>query len=126
MALQTVADMRELSRTLGDDVGFKRTGTLHVATSSDQLEKLRSHTDMLVEENFSLVDWVEPQQAEVLVPWLSIRESALGCALVQEDGFVDPVVLAGAYWQAARRQGATHVAENARCLLTSPCSPSTV
>jgi hypothetical protein len=39
--------------------------------------------------------------------------------LVEADGVVDPVVLAGAYWRAARDNGAVHINEVRRPSLSS-------
>jgi len=99
--------IRELEQELGDAVGFRMTGSLHVATSARTAAAL----DELIgtADQFGIpVKLLDGFEARRLAPWLDAQE-ALRLAFMPEDGFIDPYLLATAYARAARRRG-VHIA----------------
>ncbi|WP_188261436.1 FAD-dependent oxidoreductase [Azospirillum tabaci] len=89
-----------LEEELGEDLGLRRFGTLHVAASSARVEALHG----LTADGTDPFEWLDGEEAARLAPCLSAE--AVGRALFMPlDGFIDPVRLADAYRRSARRAG---------------------
>jgi len=101
---RTHAAIRELQAIQGDEMGIRRCGSLHVAASPERLAELRRLSLIAAEYGISC-RWIDPREAERLLPWLSAREAA-GIALMPEDAIIDPFRLANSYLRAARAKGA--------------------
>jgi 4-methylaminobutanoate oxidase (formaldehyde-forming) len=105
--LQLVARTREaipeLEQTLGEPVGFRRVGSVRVASSEARAEELAS-MDALLREHGVAVRNVEAAEAEALVPWLD-ASTARHVSHVEDDGYIDAYMLASAYARAARSLG---------------------
>lgn len=96
----TYAAIEALEDELEEDLGLRRVGTLHVASSAARVEALRA----LVADSADPVDWLDGDRAARLAPCLS-GEAVERAAFMPLDGFIDPVRLADAYRRSARRSG---------------------
>jgi 4-methylaminobutanoate oxidase (formaldehyde-forming) len=104
LVLRTYAAIAELETELGEALGLRRTGSLHLAASAIRLAELERLG--AIAERFGLAhEWIPARQAERLVPWLNAG-TALGRLYLPDDAFIDPYVLATAYGRAARINGA--------------------
>ena len=93
-----------LSEELEESLHWHQVGGLLVAESEANilhLEDLERHA-IKHGENFR---WVERSEAEDLVPWLDASK-ANKFALLPDDGFIDPYLLATFYAKAAKKNGA--------------------
>jgi glycine/D-amino acid oxidase-like deaminating enzyme len=126
LVAQTVADVAALELELDEDLGFKRTGTLRVAVSA--FDKAQLDGELAVMREFSAVSELTAAEVTDRVPWLELTEGGAGhghggdlaearFVLIEADGFIDPVVLAGSFSRAARAGGATLVADAVQSLL---------
>lgn len=126
LVAQTVADVAALELELDEDLGFKRTGTLRVAVSA--FDKAQLEGELAVMRQFSAVSELTAAEVTDRVPWLELNEGGDGhghggdlaearFVLIEADGFIDPVVLAGGFSRAARAGGATLVADAVQSLL---------
>ena len=114
---QTTRDIEALEGMLDEDVGFCKTGSMRIASNPAELEALEA--EMKVVAPFSPVRWLEKEEVKPLVPWMTDPSLAnsetpeesgdlLRAALIEDDGFLDPIVLAGAFLRAARALGANY------------------
>lgn len=93
-----------LCEELEESLHWHQVGGLLVAESEANilhLEALERHAFKLG-ENFR---WIERTEAEDLVPWLDASK-ANKFALLPDDGFIDPYLLATFYAKAAKKHGA--------------------
>ena len=129
--VQTLADIAQLDAeqaalgTAGEGpVGFVKTGMVRVASTPAELDRLRREMEMVSGGAYSAVHWLHTaSQVSAAVPWLTLPQGATAC-VVEMDGMVDPVVLAGRYWRAARQAGAVHVPHDAVALLHTAVTPA--
>lgn len=124
--LRDIAEMDAVQAKLGSagegPVGFVKTGMVRVASDQDELDRLKLEMAMVSRGGYSAVRWLETtRQASSAVPWLRLPHCATAC-IVELDGIVDPVVLAGRYWRAARDAGAVHVPHDAAALASTAAS----
>eukprot|EP00729_Bicosta_minor_P011192 gene11191-19379_t len=124
--LRDIAEMDAVQAKLGSagegPVGFVKTGMVRVASDQDELDRLKLEMAMVSRGGYSAVRWLETtRQASSAVPWLRLPHCATAC-IVEQDGIVDPVVLAGRYWRAARDAGAVHVPHDAAALASTAAS----
>jgi sarcosine oxidase, subunit beta len=89
-----------LEAALGEDLGLRRVGTLHVAASPEKAAALRG----LLADSADPVVWLDGAGAARLVPWLDPAAVTLA-AHAPLDAYIDPYRLADAYGRAARRLG---------------------
>lgn len=90
----------ELEAVLEEDLGLRRVGTLHVATSPEKVEALQA----LLADSDDPVEWLDGPGASRLAPWLN-PDTVMRAAYMPLDAFIDPYRLADAYGRAARRRG---------------------
>ena len=101
----TLAAIAELEASLGDSVGFHRTGTMRVAETGETSEGLETMARQLSSTGIES-RIIDAESAREMVPWLD--SAATHSVLhVAEDGYVDGHMLASAYMRAARNAGAT-------------------
>ena len=107
MNLASAAIYPELCDTLvsetGIDTGYRRSGGLHVAPDADEAAVFRRMLDLQLESGLDS-RWLGPGQARDLEPALS--PSIHGAVLAEDDGSVDPRLLAEALERSAGDCGA--------------------
>ena len=100
----TIEAIGLLSEELEEPLHWHQVGGLLVAESEaniKHLENLERHA-LNLGENFC---WIERTDVEDLVPWLDASR-ANKCALLPDDGFIDPYLLATFFAKAAKKHGA--------------------
>ena len=100
----TIEAIGLLSEELEEPLHWHQVGGLLVAESVaniKHLENLERHA-LNLGENFC---WIERTDVEDLVPWLDASK-ANKCALLPDDGFIDPYLLATFFAKAAKKHGA--------------------
>ena len=107
LSAQTVADVSTLQQQLGTHLGYRRCGSLRLATDGEDLEALRGYAQVTAKAlggtGAAVLGRIE---AERRVPWLRCSpENVAGALWVESDGVMDPTVLAGGYLRAARSLG---------------------
>jgi len=100
---QTLADAYDLEEMLGEDIGFRRVGSLRVAQASDRIVEL-DRMAKAAEQTGVRFAWLTPQAAGSRVPWLATDETSR-YGYFQDDAFADPYRLAMAYAKAAQAGG---------------------
>jgi len=103
LALRTHAAISELEEELGDPMGLRRTGSLHVAATPERYQELVGLVRIAEQYGISFA-WLDRPEAEWRVPWLN-ASMATGLVLMPDDAFVDPYLLAHGYARAARSRG---------------------
>ena len=104
LVLETYAAIADLEDDLGQSLGLRQVGSLHVADSPAARASL---ADLVQNASSTGVvsEWIEPADAVRLVPWLTLHgEEAV--VFFPEDAFVDPYLLTRAYSHAAKLRGA--------------------
>lgn len=111
LSAQTVADVTSLQQQLGTNLGYRRCGSLRLATDSEDLEVLRDYAEVTTRTlGGAGAAVVSRTDAERRVSWLRCSpENAVGGLWVESDGVMDPTVLAGGYLRAARSLGAVEM-----------------
>ncbi len=102
---RTRESIAALDAELEEPLQVHRVGSLHVAASAASVAGLDTLRQLAAECDESF-EYVDQAVAERLVPWLEVS-TAEACALLPDDAFVDPYLLAKAYAEAARRHGAS-------------------
>ena len=101
----TLRAIAELEDSLGQSVGFHRTGTMRVAATEETSEGLENMVRLLSSSGVE-ARTIDGESAREMVPWLH-SAAAHSIIHVPEDGYVDGHMLASAYMRAARNAGAT-------------------
>jgi sarcosine oxidase, subunit beta len=95
--------MAELEAGLGEPVGFRKVGSVRVASSVERAAELATMDGWLAESGVA-VRSLDAAEARSLVPWLDASQ-ARRIAYVEDDGYVDAYQFASAYARAARALG---------------------
>jgi 4-methylaminobutanoate oxidase (formaldehyde-forming) len=97
---QAVAD---LEAQLGESLGLRKVGSLHVAVSPQRRHEL-TELVALAQKAGIKAEWITPIAATAMAPWLKLAHNT-SVASMPEDGFIDPYVLAHAFARVAKAQG---------------------
>jgi glycine/D-amino acid oxidase-like deaminating enzyme len=89
-----------LAKRLGRDVGYHRTGGYKVATSQDEVERLRSGFEAQLEVGLPL-QWKSEDELRKEAPWMS--EMVTAASYCELDGQASPTRLGPALMTAVRR-----------------------
>ena len=92
-----------LEDELGESLGVREVGCLHVAVSEGSQAELEAYVRLVEEVGDPHEDWTV-EDARARVPWLSPGEDAR-CLFLPRTGYVDSHLLATAYARAARARG---------------------
>jgi len=103
MVRRTREAMAELESSLGEPVGFRKVGSVRVATSEQRASELDTMNGWLAQSGVA-VRGIDAAEARSLVPWLD-ASGARRIAYVEDDGYVDAYQFASAYARAARALG---------------------
>ena len=101
---ETYQVIAELEEQLGETLGLRQVGSLHVATSPATKYELNELVEIARQAGLD-AHWIAPQDAEAMTPWLKLEHGAW-TAYMPEDAFIDPYVLTHAYARAAQHNGA--------------------
>jgi 4-methylaminobutanoate oxidase (formaldehyde-forming) len=101
----------ELEEALGEDVGFRRVGSIRVAATDRGAADLAAMDEMLTADGVAVRNLAA---GDVLgrVPWLDAGD-ARRVSYVEDDGYADPYRLTLAYAKAARRLGVRFLEDTA-------------
>lgn len=101
----TFETVAELEKTLGDDVGLTRNGTLYVAGTAETADAQALQMARAAARG-DVVEPLSAAQATEKLPWLDAA-AARAAFFMPGDAYADPYRLAAAYRAAARAAGAT-------------------
>jgi sarcosine oxidase subunit beta len=101
---RTRESIEVLGAELGEPLDLHQVGGLQVAASDASVVKLQALEQLAIENKEAFL-WIDRAEAEERVPWLD-GSSAQKFALLPDDAFIDPYMLAMAYAKAARQHGA--------------------
>src|SRR6188474_1967524 len=87
MVRRTREAIAELESILGEDVGFRRVGSVRVARSSSGADDLIKMDRMLTDSGIEVRN-ISEAEAHQLVPWLD-ASGASRISYVEDDGYVD-------------------------------------
>ncbi len=104
MVGRTSAAIAELEASLGETVGFHRTGSLRLAEAPETAESLQRMRALLTAAGVAGY-FIDAGKAHTMVPWLDAGR-ARSILHVPDDGYVDAYMLTAAYARAARAAGA--------------------
>jgi sarcosine oxidase, subunit beta len=97
--------LESFEQETGHPADFRQIGYLFVFTQPQQVEDFRHNMDMWHRVGLTEARWVDPAEAEKMVPVLNI-EDVLGCTFCPTDGIASPNDVTFGYAAAARRLGA--------------------
>lgn len=93
----------ELERETGQSTGYRRSGSISIATNEERMAELRRQAD------FALIHDVEAQEiglSEIMERWpLMNPEGVLGGVYVPGNGYINPIDLTMALMKGARARG---------------------
>jgi len=101
---ETYQVIEELEAHLGEALGLRQVGSLHVAASLATKYELNELVEVARQAGLQAY-WIAPDDARANVPWLALDNDAWA-AYMPEDAFIDPYVLTHAYARAAQKNGA--------------------
>jgi len=92
-----------LENELGEALGLRTVGSLHVAGSPETKRALMDLVKIARDAELK-PQWLDPLDAMALAPWLCLEEDE-PAVFMPDDGFIDPYVLTHAYARAAKARG---------------------
>lgn len=104
LSLETYSAVAEMERQLGESLGIKRVGMMHVAASENNVKEL---VDLMAIAD----EWGQPwqyisnQEAHKKAPWLKTDE-ALRIGYLPDESYCDPYLLGTFFARCAKLQGA--------------------
>jgi glycine/D-amino acid oxidase-like deaminating enzyme len=104
LARRSLELLQEFVAGREEELRYRRTGSLLLATSPEEAADLRRHRDALAAEGVRC-EWLEGDEARALEPQLS--PAIVGATYCPEDAQIDPAALAGAWLQDALAHGAS-------------------
>jgi 4-methylaminobutanoate oxidase (formaldehyde-forming) len=102
---ETYAAVRDMEETLGESLGLKTVGSLHVAVAEKEQQKLKTLEETAAGLGLR-TERLKPEEAMGLVPWLKLASGA-SVLFTPQDAFSDGYLLAQGYARAARANGVT-------------------
>jgi len=104
LSLETYKAISEMEKQLGESMGMKYVGVLHVAASKERvsdLEELMSTATQFHQP----AQYLSSAEAHKMSPWLNTDE-AIKIGFMPGEGYCDPYLLGTFYGRCARQQGA--------------------
>jgi sarcosine oxidase, subunit beta len=101
---ETYQAIETLESELGESLGLRRVGSLHLAISRETKHNLMDLVKVARDAGLK-PQWLDPEQAMALAPWLCLEEDE-PAVFMPDDGFIDPYVFTHAYARAAKARGA--------------------
>ncbi len=101
----SVGMLQSFEEEIGHPADFRQIGYLFVLTQPQQVEDFRHNMDLWHRVGLSEARWVDPAEAQRMVPVLNI-DDVLGCTFCPTDGIASPADVTFGYAAAARRLGA--------------------
>jgi sarcosine oxidase subunit beta len=89
----------------GHTADFRQVGYLFLLTQPQDVEDFRANVEMWHEVGLSEARWLDPAEAQRLVPVLNV-DDVIGCTFCPSDGIASPADVTSGYAAAARRLGA--------------------
>ena len=104
LSLETYNVIPEMEKQLGESMGMKYVGVLHVAASKERVADLEAL--MKVAEEFKQpAEYVSPEQAHAMSPWL-VTKDAIEIGFMPGEAYCDPYLLGTFYARCAKEHGA--------------------
>ena len=104
LMMDSVALYSRLTKETGVDIGWRRVGSLRLASSSERMEELERQAGWGTSFGLPL-ELVSAAEARRRFP-LMVTDNVVGAAFLPSDGYLDPSGLALALAEGARRGGA--------------------
>ena len=104
LSLETYRAIPEMEKKLGESMGVKYPGVLHVAASEDRVNDLEELMKVATEFK-QPATYVSPNEAHKMSPWLRSDE-AIKIGFMPGEGYCDPYLLGTFYARCAKKQGA--------------------
>jgi glycine/D-amino acid oxidase-like deaminating enzyme len=104
LSLETYRVIPEMEKQLGESMGIKYPGVLHVAASQDRVNDLDELMKVAAEFKQPAA-YVSPGEAHKMSPWLKTDE-AIKIGFLAGEAYCDPYLLGTFYARCAKKQGA--------------------
>jgi len=104
LAQQTYVAIEEMEKLLGEQLGIKKVGILHVAASEEKVKELHKLTQLADDYNEKW-EYVSNQEASGMAPWLN-TSTAFKIAYMPDEAYCDPYLLGSFFARSARLLGA--------------------
>ena len=104
LAMETYQAVLHMEKQLGESLGIKKTGMMHVAASDDTVKELEQL--MGIAQKFNQpYGYLSNNEAQQMCPWLKADE-ALRIGFMPGEAYCDPYLLGTFYARCAKQQGA--------------------
>jgi len=104
LSLETYRAVTEMEKQLGEKLGMKTVGMLHVAASEQKVKDLESIMEIAKEFN-QPSEYISNEEAHKMTPWLKTDE-AMKIGFMPNEAYCDPYLLGTFYARCAKMQGA--------------------
>ena len=104
LAKRTYIAIREMEALLGESLGLRRNGILHVAASEVKVRELDQLIDVAGQYNES-AEYIAAEEAEKMAPWLDCS-TVFKIGYMPDEAYCDPYLLGSFYARSARLLGA--------------------
>jgi len=93
-----------MEELLGESLGIKKTGILHIAASESKVNELDELVEIAANHN-EQYEWISNEKAEQMTPWLN-ASTALKIAFMPNEAYCDPFLLGTFFARSAKLLGA--------------------
>ncbi len=104
LSLETYRAISEMEKQLGESLGMKYVGVMHVAASRDRVDDLEQLMNVSAEFK-QPAHYLSPWEAHRRAPWLNL-DDAIKIGFMPDEGYCDPYLLGTFYARCATQQGA--------------------
>lgn len=104
LSLETYKAIPEMEKQLGESMGMKYVGVLHVAASQPRIDDLDALMKVATEFK-QPAEYISPDQAHAKAPWL-IADDSMKIGFLPGEAYCDPYLLGTFYARCARANGA--------------------
>ncbi len=104
LSLETYRVIPEMEKMLGESMGAKYVGVMHVAASENRVSDLEELVRIAAEFRIP-AGYLLPAEAQKMAPWLNAQE-ATKIGYIPGEAYCDPYLLGTFFARGAKRQGA--------------------
>ncbi len=104
LTIETFKVAKEMEQELGENLGFKYCGMMHVAASDAKVKDLETLMQ-IANEYKQEAYYISKEEAQKKAPWLKVDE-ALKIGFVPHEAYCDPYLLGTFFARCARKRGA--------------------
>jgi 4-methylaminobutanoate oxidase (formaldehyde-forming) len=104
LSLETYHAIKEMEKQLGESLGVKYVGVLHVAATKERVRELEELVG-IAKEFRQPAEFISTHQAHKMSPWLQ-TDDVMQVAYMPGEGYCDPYLLGTFYARCAKANGA--------------------